>query len=204
MSTFKQYRIALQIFQSNRLRRDYRDLAEIPQYEPVGEFFFNEIYGPRDFTERDRGARRLHQFIHALPGVRLRDVEEVLDLLDLTNRLDDGLALMMLEHKVGTDFDEATYERFYYLADNYDERLKQLELVRSSLYNVFRLSRSHLLGIGLHRSRLLARLLGMEAAHEFLVKGYDALQGVISIDHFAVTVHDRELARLNRIYGRDA
>lgn len=203
MSTLKQYRIALQIFQANRLRRDYRDLSDIPQYEPVGEFFFNEIYGPRDFTERDRGARRLHQFIHALPGVRLRDVEQVLDLLELTKRLDDGLALMMLEHSVGTDFDEATYEHYYYLADNYDHRLHQLDLVRDSLYNVYHLSRSHLLGIGLHRSRLLARLVGVEAAHEFLVKGYDALQGVSSIDLFAVTVYDRELARLNRIYARD-
>ncbi len=202
MTTLKQYRIALQIFQANRLRRDYRDLAEIPQYEPVGEFFFNEIYGPRDFTERDRGARRLHQFIHALPGVRLRDVEQVLELLELTTTLDDGLALLMLEHRVGTDFDEATYEHYYFVADNYDARLRQLDLVHDSLYNVFRLSRSQLLGVGLHRSRLLARLVGMEAAHEFLVKGYDALQGVSSIDHFAVTVHDRELARLNRIYGR--
>lgn len=204
MTTLKQYRIALQIFQANRLRRDYRDLAAIPQYEPVGEFFFNEIYGPRDFTERDRGARRLHQLLHALPGVRLRDVEQVLELLELTTTLDDGLALLMLEHKIGTDFDEATYEHYYFVADNYDERLRQLDLVRDSLYNVFRLSRSQLLGIGLHRSRLLARLVGMEAAHEFLVQGYDALQGVSSIDHFAVTVYDRELARLNRIYGRSA
>jgi hypothetical protein len=202
MTTLKQYRLALQIFQSNRLRREYSDLAEIAQYEPVGEFFFNEMYGPRDFSARDAGARRLHGFIQLLPGVGLRDVQEVLELLELTNRLDNALARLMFEQQTGIDFDEATYERCYRESDNYDERLRQIDLVNNSIYNVFRLSRSHLLGIALHRSHLVARLAGMEAAHDFLVKGYDAVRGVDDITRFAVTVQARELARLNRIFGR--
>ncbi|PDW00313.1 FFLEELY motif protein [Candidatus Chloroploca asiatica] len=202
MTTLTQYRIALQIFQSNRLRRDYSDLAEIPQYDLVGEFFFSEMYGPRDFTARDAGARRLQHILQMLPGVHVRDVEVVLELLDLTNRLDGGLARLMFRHNTGTDFDEATYDYFYRLADNYDDRLTQLKLVDTSLYNVFRLSRSQLLGIGLHRSRLVAKLAGIEVAHDFLVKGYDAVRNVTDIDHFAQTVYTRELARLDRIYER--
>lgn len=202
MSTLKQYRLALQIFQSNRLRRDYNDLAQIPQYEPVGEFFFTEMYGPRDFSDRDAGARRIQHFLHMLPGVKLRDVEQVLDLLDLTNRLDDHLAKLMLHEQTGLDFDEPTYEHCYRQADNYDARRHQLDLVKASTYTVFRLSRSQLLGVGLHRSHLLARLAGIEAAHSFLVKGYDALRGVDDISLFADTIHVRELARLSRIFER--
>jgi hypothetical protein len=204
MTTLKQYRLALQIFQSNRLRRDYNDLAVIPQYEPVGEFFFSEIYGPRDFSRRDEEARRLHAILHLLPGVALRDVEGVLELLELTTLLDDELARLMLGQGAGLDFDEPLYERFYREADSYGPRLRQLELVRDSLYDVFRLSRSHLLGAGLHSSRLLARLAGIEAAHTFLVRGFDALSGVSSIERFAETIYERELARLDRIYGRGA
>jgi hypothetical protein len=203
MITLKQLRIALQIFQSNRLRRDYRDLAEIPQYELVGEFFFSEMYGPRDYTQRDSDARRLQHILHMLPGVHLRDVEQVLELLEMTNRLDDGLARMMLAQGLHTDFDEETYDRVYREADNYDDRLVQLGLIRSCLYNVFRLSRSHLLGMALHRSRMVARLAGFEAGHDFLRKGYDALQGVSSIDLFAETIYRRELARLDHVYERD-
>jgi hypothetical protein len=198
--TTRQLRIALQIFQSNRLRRDYSDLAEIAQYEPVGEFFFNEIYGGRDFSQRDSEARRLQHILHVMPGVNLRDVEEVLELLDLTNRLDDGLAQLMLAQGLHSDFTEATYDRCYYEADNYAQRLRQIELVRGSLYNVFRLSRMPLLGLALHRSRLLARIAGIEAAHSFLAKGFAALQGVSSIDQFAETIYSRELVRLKRIY----
>jgi hypothetical protein len=204
MTTLRQYRLALQIFQSNRLRRDYNDLAVIPQYEPVGEFFFSEIYGPRDFSRRDEETRRLHGILHLLPGVALRDVEEVLELLELTTQLDDQLAQLMLREGAGLDFDEPTYERFYREADSYGPRLRQLQLIRHALYNVFRLSRSQLLGAGLHRSRLLARLLSLEAAHTFLSRGFDALRGVSSIDQFAETIYERELARLERIYGRGA
>jgi hypothetical protein len=203
MTTHKQFRIALQIFQSNRLRRDYSDLAEVPQYEPVGEFFFAELYGPRDFSRRDAEARRLQQLLHVLPGVKLRDIEQVLALLELTHALDDELARLMVARGIHVDFDEATYERLYREADNYEARLEQLELIRHCLYNVFRLSRSALLGVALRRSGLIARLAGFEVAHDFLHKGYEALQRVSSIDLFAETIYGRELARLQRIYERD-
>lgn len=202
MITVKQFRIALQIFQSNRLRRDYRDLAEIEQYEQIGEFFFSEMYGPRDYSRRDADARRLHNLLHMLPGVHLHDVEQVLELLELTNTLDEGLARRMLDMGVHTDFDEETYDFYYREMDNYDARLQQLELVRACLYNVFRLSRSKILGAALHRSGMLARLAGFEVGHDFLRKAFDALQNVSSIDRFAETIYSRELERLNTIYDR--
>ncbi|RRR75747.1 MAG: hypothetical protein EI684_04080 [Candidatus Viridilinea halotolerans] len=202
MTTFKQYRLALQSFQSKRLSRDYSDLAEIPQYQPVGDFFFNEMYGPHDFSERDAAARRLHQLTQVLPGVGMRDVNEVLELLELTKNLDDALAQRMLDEQTDLDFDEPTYEYCYRQLDNYDERLHQIKLVDNSIYNVFRLSRSHLLGIALHSSQIFARLLGLEAAHTFLVKGYDAVTGVHDIDQFAETVYKREIVRLKRIFDR--
>jgi hypothetical protein len=200
MSTLRQYRLALQIFQSNRLRRDYHDLAEIPVYEPLGEFFFNDIYGPRDFSQRDQEGRRLQHFIGWLPGVQLRDLEEVLELLDLTNQLDEDLARRMWQANVGTDFDEMTYEHFYRIADKYDERLRQLTLVRTTLYNVFRLSRSHILGLALRRLHVVVCLVGIGQIHSFLQRGYEALQNVSAIEHFAETIYRRELDRLNRIY----
>lgn len=200
MISFKQYRVALQVFQSARLRRDYADLAAIPQYRPVGDFFFDEMYGPHDFSDRDSEARRVQQLLHMLPGVHLRDLEEVLDLLDLTNRLDDDLAQRLQQHAVGLQFDEVIYDQHYRAADNYEARLSQLNLVRSCTYTVFRISRSQILGMALHRSGLFARLAGIEAAHGFLVTGYDALHRVTDVTQFAETVHSRELVRLNRIF----
>jgi len=202
MKIFMQYRIALQVFQSHRLRRDYRDLSAIPMYEPVGEFFFTELYGPRDFSQRDNDARRLQHFLHIVPGVHLQDIEELLDLISTTAELDDELTQLLIDRGVPPTFDESIYEQIYREADNYDERYRQLELIDISLENVFRLSRSHLLGIGLERSGMIARLAGFESGHTFLLNGYRALRNITSIDHFATTIYNRELERLNRIFDR--
>lgn len=200
METFTQYRIALQTFQSHRLRRDYQDLAAIPMYESVGEFFFEELYGPRDFSQRDNDARRLQHFLQIVPGVHLRDIEEILDLIAITADLDDDLTRRMIRRGLPLSFDEPVYELLYREADNYAARERQLELIRSCLMNVYRLSRSHLLGMGLERSGLFARLVGFEAGHTFLLKGYRALRNVSEIDHFATTIYNRERKRLDRIF----
>ncbi|MCU0495587.1 MAG: hypothetical protein MUD01_28705 [Chloroflexaceae bacterium] len=202
MSSFNEYRRALQAFQSARLRRDHADLALMPQYRKLGLFFFDEIYGPRDTNDRDTGARRVHQFLHLVPGVTARDLEEVMGLLEMTNRLDDDLAERMLANNIPLPFDEALYEEQYREADNYDDRLKQLSLVKGALHDMHRLTRIPLLGGALKRAGIVARVAGLAVLHHFLVQGYEALRAVNDISYFTNTVDERELYRLNRIYGR--
>src|SRR4051794_10690426 len=117
MPSHLEYKLALQVFQSQRLRRDHADLATEPQYRQIAEFFFEEMYGPHDFSSRDEQAHRLQQFVHLAPGLAVRDVQDVLELLELTNRLDDAVADRLRQQEVPLDFDEQTYERAYQLCD---------------------------------------------------------------------------------------
>jgi hypothetical protein len=196
----REYKIALQRFQSDRLRRDHADLAAEPQYQAIGEFFFNEMYGPRDFTARDDQARRLRQFVHVVPGLTIRDVEPALQLLDLSNRLDEEVVEQLFRLGAPLDFDEATYERAYQLADHYADRVTQIELVRTALYNVFRTASKPLIRIALERTEQLAHVVAMSEIHLFLLRGYEAIQPVRDIYRFVETVYVREKDRLNRIY----
>jgi len=200
MASQQDYKAVLQTFQSNRLRRDHADLAEEPQYHDIGEFFFEEMYGPRDFSARDEQARRLQHFVHLAPGLAVGDVQQVLELLELTNRLDDAVVQWLIHLGASLDFDEALYERAYRLADNYDERVRQLDLVRESLYNVYRMARRPLIGIVLKRTHGLAQTVGMSDIHRFLWMGYEAIQPVRDIHRFVETVGVRERDRLDRIY----
>ncbi|HWQ14942.1 MAG TPA: hypothetical protein VNL77_19245 [Roseiflexaceae bacterium] len=194
------YRLALQAFQSRRLRRDHADLAAEPQYRAIAEFFFEEIYGPRDFTRRDEQARRMHVLVGMAPGVVIRDVEQVLELLDLTNLLDESVVEQL--HTLGAphDFDEPTYERAYRLADNYDDRRRQIQLVRDALYNVYKLARRPLIDIALHRTRGIAHAAGLADIHRFLLTGFEAIKPVRDIHRFVETICVREESRLDRIY----
>jgi hypothetical protein len=182
------------------LRRDHADLAAERQYHDIGEFFFEEMYGPRDFSSRDEQARRLHQFVHLIPGIAIGDVQKVLQLLELTNRLDDAVVDWLVELGAPLDFDEEVYERAYYLADNYDDRVVQLDLVRDSLYSVYRMARRPLVGVALERTQGLAQRVGMADIHRFLRIGHLAIQPVRDIHHFVETIMVRERDRLDRIY----
>jgi len=202
MPTQQDYKLALQTFQSQRLRRDLADLAAESQYQQIGQFFFEEMYGPRDFSARDEQAQRVHKFIHRIPGVTIHDVEPVLDLLALTNKLDDEIANLLIELGAPLDFDEAIYERAYRLADNYAARLTQIDLAIDALANVHRLGRKRLLGVALQSTQALAHAVGMGDIHRFLRLGYQAIQPVRNIQHFLITIETREKARLDRIYAK--
>src|SRR6185503_14317630 len=109
MPSHQEYKLALQSFQSHRLRRDHADLAAESQYRDIGEFFFEQMYGPHDFSARDEQAQRLHQFVHMAPGLAVRDVEQVLQLLAVTNKLDDAVVAWLVTLDAPLDFDEALY-----------------------------------------------------------------------------------------------
>jgi hypothetical protein len=200
MITHPNYKLALQTFQSQRLRRDLADLAAEAQYQQLGQFFFEEMYGPRDYTARDEQAQRVHRFIHRTPGVTVHDVEPVLALLELTNALDDKIAELLVTLGAPLDFDEATYEHAYRLVDNYAERVTQIDLVIVALGNVHRLGRKPVLGFALKRTHALAAAVGMADIHRFLLLGYQAIQPVRDIARFLDTVYTREKGRLDRIY----
>lgn len=200
MATQQELKVALQAFQSKRLRRDHADLASESQYHEIGEFFFEEMYGPRDFSARDEQARRLHQFVHVVPGLNIGDVQNVLELIDLTNQLDDAIVQALAKIDAPLDFDEALYEQAYRVADNYDDRVRQIELVRHSLYNVYRMAKRPLFGSVLNRTQGLAQTVGIPDIHRFLRLGYNAIQPVRDIHRFVETVCVREQDRLDRIY----
>ena len=201
MTAHQDYKLALQAFQSQRLRRDLADLAAEAQYQQIGLFFFDEMYGSRDFSARDEQAQRAHWFVHRVPGVTAHDVESVLDLLALTNTLDDEITDLLIKLGAPLDFDEAIYEHAYRLADRYAERVRQIDLVIVALSNVNRLGRKKLLGLALQTTHGLAHAVGMGDLHRFLQLGYQAIQPVRDMQRFLQTIEQREKARLDRIYA---
>lgn len=201
MTSHQEYKLTLQNFQSDRLRRDHADLAAEHQYQQIAEFFFREMYGPNDFSARDMQARRLHQFVHLAPGLGVSDVQQVLQLLDLTNRLDDTVVECLIRLDAPIDFDEDMYEQAYREANNYTERVWQLNLIRDSLYNVYRLTHKPLLSLALRRTQTIAQAMGMADIHRFLRLGFESIQSVRDIHRFVETICVREGNRLDRIYG---
>ena len=51
--------LAVKRFQSQRLARTYADLLASERYRESCEFFLEELYGPKDFEQRDQEVQRV-------------------------------------------------------------------------------------------------------------------------------------------------
>jgi hypothetical protein len=191
---------ALEAFQVARLRRDFADLMVERQYQALGEFFFSELYAPRDFSERNTSARQLHAMLRAVPGVRVSSLDRALRLMELTGALDDRLAHLLLAGGIGPGFDEPAYERAYRAADAYAAREEQLRLIIATVQDVFELSRLPLIVWHMRQVQPLAQSLGFGALARFLLHSLEAVQPVRDLNRFTNTLWEREKRRLDRIY----
>lgn len=200
-ASFATYRQELQVFQSARLRRDFADFAEHAQYAELGEFFFTEMYGARDFSARNAATRKLQHFTYLAPGLELNDITQAVELLDLTQWLDDMMAQCIMAMKVALPFSEAAYEYAYRVVGSYAHRERQIELACSTLFNIHRITGVPFVGTALRQLRPVAIFTGIAELHDFLLKGHDAFRPVQDVHYFVETLRTRETDRLQRIFA---
>jgi hypothetical protein len=201
--SFEQAKTAVQDFQVRRLKRDFHDLRKSQEYGPFSEFFASEIYSARDFTERNESFRRVtNQFRHVIGEEIYVGLVRLLDLHSLTDRLDGEVAAALIGMGQPLDFNEAEYEEAYRLLDNYDERLLQIELILESLEFTHHVSQMTLIGVVLKSAKLATGLFTKDRIVDLLERAYSMLRHIRDITYLNDEVRKREVARLDRIYGK--
>jgi hypothetical protein len=195
--------LALKQWQSARLRRTYADLFAQPRYVRAGEFFLSELYGPKDFTQRDQEALRVvPKLARLLPERAIETLRLAVELDELSEILDVRLAGHLSDH-VGID--DAGYCRAYRQAGTEAERLRQIDLVDQIGRSLEKLARVPLLTGLLHMMRRPAEAAGVAHLHQFLQSGFDAFKAMGPAGDFLATVRRRETMLMQRILaGNDA
>jgi len=192
---FDDLRIGLQAYQSNRMSQTYSDLKENPDYYRIGKFFFDQIYGPKDFRFRDNGIRKLHQALEGrIDGNILSAVDMVFDLQELSEELDDRLVERMIIHGYGAELSSTQYETIYRDLDNFDQRMAQIELATDSVLEFHRFSKKWFVGVSLKTARSASRLMGLGRIMDFVYEGYLAFRSINDIQNFTDTIRSREEA----------
>jgi hypothetical protein len=200
---FDATKLAVQEFQVRRLKRDFRDLRLSPEYGPFSEFFATEIYSARDFTERNESFRKLTTQFRSLLGDEIYSgLMRLLDLHSLTDRLDDETARALVAAGAPLRFTEHQYEGAYLALDNYDERRLQIDLIVESLGFTHRVSQMPLVGVALKSARLAAGFFTRDRSIELLEHACATLRNIRSVDPLVAEIRTREVARLDRIFGR--
>lgn len=193
----------LRAFQSARLRRTYADFLNDKYYHQACEFFLSDIYGVKDFSQRDLDFHRLYELLSRyLPASMLRTLKDSLDLNHLSHELD----LRLLEALVGHlgmhgEITAEMYSQAYRICDNYDDRKRQIARLVALVLEVGGATRLPLVGITLRLARLPAERAGWDEPYDFLQRGYHAFQPMKSIRRFALAIQDRETAILDNLMG---
>lgn len=189
---------ALKGWQAARLSQTNSDLLVHPRYRPATEFFLSDLYGARDFGERDRElARVIPAMCKMLPAGALRTIAAAVRLDRLSESLDQSVA----DALGGRPVDDVSYGEAYRKAGRRDERDEQIALTREIGDALDELTRSKALRTALVLMRKPARAAGFGDLQDFLERGFDAFRQMAGAGVFLDTVIGRERAVMQRLFA---
>jgi hypothetical protein len=194
----------LKEFQVKRLQDTYHDFMEKKIYQPLGEFFFEELYGPKDHQARDESFERLHrQLAGKFSTDILEDMGKLIALNQLCNELDEKLLEKLVELFGKRNFTMEEYQKAYRACNNYEARKKQIESIDFAIKTFYQLAKRPMVGFVLKSISLTARFIGATNMVSFLRKGYDSFRSIPhpdDLEKFQKALQEREFVFLNHIY----
>jgi hypothetical protein len=189
----------LSAWQARRLAQTYADLASQPRYAAAIEFFLSDLYGGKDFTQRDTDlARVLPVMTRMLPESVIVTVAEAVALNRLSQELDRALLVHLPE---GNEFTVADYANAYRRAGNRAGRERQIRLIGE-----IGAALDHFVGIPLIHTALRmmrhpARLAGFSVLHQFLEHGFEAFRAMGGAEVFLTTIDSRERRVMEALFA---
>lgn len=197
--------VELRTFQVERIRQTYRDFGAQKQYAPVLEFFSNDLYAPRDFSQRDHDALRIHAFLQKfMPAEMLKLATDAVELTKLSYALDEALlAIWNTQLDTVANLTPALYAEAYRRCNNYPLREKQIDLLMAVMKDSADTAHMPLTGVALKLAKGPAHAAGWHELYAFLERGHQAFAQVKHPERFLEAIEEREYEIMRRIAARD-
>ncbi len=192
----------LRRWQSARLARTHADLLHNPRYQPAAEFFLEELYGDRDFRQREHDLARIMPMMNRiLPAGVLHTAALALELNALSYELDAEMTrLLIADGHFRHELDEAAYVAAYRCCARYELRRQQIDLVEQLGQDLEKIVRKHLIHTALKLAKTPARLAGVGELHRFLDAGFHAFRHMgADAGTFVAIISRRERAIMEQI-----
>ncbi len=192
--------------QAQRFAYTYQDLLASAVYAPSARFFLEELYGARDFTQRDQQFGRVAGALErTLPEKALNTVLALADLHCRSEQLDMGMAQQWL--LADTARPGARYLTSWRRLGCAPDRQWQLDTVLAIGKTLSELTRSRSLRVMLGLMRKPAQLAGLDALQIFLETGFDRFAGMVRqggvIQEFLDTIAQREALWIKQLFAAD-
>lgn len=196
---------AVKHFQGRRFAGTYADLLSGGTFASAARFFLVELYGDRDYTDRDAQFARIAGALQRLfPAPVVATAVALADLHALTETLDAAMAEAWRDTR-GTAC--ARYVAAWRVVGRQTEREQQLAMVLAMGQELARLTRTPGLRLMLRMMRRPAQAAGMGALQGFLETGFDTFADLAAqrdrVDLFLGLIRQRESALIASLFTGD-
>ncbi|MDI1253471.1 hypothetical protein [Thermomonas sp.] len=193
----------VQAWQTQRLERSFARFLQDPARRPAANFFLSDVYGDRDFSQRDADiAKVMPMMQRLLPSALVATVADGIELGALTHALDLRMAqaLQRLAPR-RRRIDEALYAKAYREVGLRRLRMRQIELidhVGQGLASALRMPGVSML---LKLSRVPAKAAGLGELQVFLERGFEAFAGLDDAQAFLADIRHNESVAMARLFA---
>lgn len=188
----------LQTWQTNRLLITHDDLWQSKRFRPAMQFFVDELYGPKDFSQRDiELARVVPKMAKVLPNKGLVSLEAALRMNCLSLELDIALVKELRNKEIN----RVNYFDCYRQSGERRKREEQIELLESLGIDLAEVVKVSGISTILLLSRKPAKVAGVKSLHEFLEKGFKSFKKLGDVNDFLGPIISRERALMQSLYS---
>jgi hypothetical protein len=196
-----QDRMRLRTWQADRLAATYRDLLASDRHRDAARFFLTDLYGPKDFSERDHEIERILPTMSAtLPAAGIRTIALAIEVDALSEELDAAMVAELRSARAMAKITGKAYAEAYRRCGRRDHRELQLRLIGEIGDALAALVRRPFIHAALRLMRGPAKLAGLAELHQFLEDGYNAFHRMGDPTEFLDTVTTREELILQQLF----
>jgi hypothetical protein len=194
---------AVKHYQHRRFALTYADLLADARYAAASRFFLDELYGPRDFSERDAQFERV-----VAPLVRMfsREIVGTVAALARLHALSEALDSEMGRQLDPTDtvLTGPVYVRAWQATGLANERSAQIDLIVHIGAALDHYTHRPMLRYSLRALRGPAAAAGLANLQRFLEAGFDTFRAMRGATAFLATIESRERALAAQLFSARA
>ncbi len=201
---------AVKNFQARRFVGTYADLLQSAQYQAATQFFLDELYNDRDYTERDAQFSRIAGTVQTVfPQQVVQTAVSLAELHALTEDLDYAMARCWLLDPATPQAPETTrYVAAWRAVGRRSDRRTQLETVLVIGQELDYLTRMPGLRLLLKMMRGPSSVAGLSSLQRFLESGFDIFAAMgrhgKGTSSFLATVKKRESSLIDLLFDAEA
>ncbi len=190
------------------LKDTYRDLMEDEGSKRLLTFILDTIYTPEDINAPTETFKKVYDYFTSKPkGKSLTILNRLLELYNLSEELDHSLVQKISEANPtpqggeAVEITDAVYEGALRACNDRSDRERHIELFVECITTLHQLTRHTLNTFMFKVIKLLMSYLGRPKAIRIVEEGYNAFAGLEDVSRFTDVIKERELKRLERVYG---